>query len=321
MAHNGGIRPLVVVAVGKEFFMSGWNGSQSSGAANHPQSAQKRRDKSPSPLRGLVCGGLVVVGATLAAWWLLRTSDYTPAANDKPQSSRAISEVTPAAAPKPKEVRPSNAESLRKRFPGLKIPDDWEKPYPPQAYWPDGRLKQHSRYVKVITNKVNWASLSVEERTFKNHAERDIAGALLIEPGEELVGDYEYGEWFTESFLESLKHPMVEDKDDTPFQKELRRAVEETKKELKKRYDEGEDLAAIMNETRKQMKELALYREEVRSMVEDVREKSGGELTEQDEKDLIDAANKMLEDRGCKPLELPHAFLEKIELENKGYEQ
>ena len=266
--------------------------------------------------RGILAGLCFVALAGVAVWFIVGQDESTEKVKQR-KSPRTIKEVTPAAAPKPVEVKKSNAEVLRARFPGLKIPNDWAKPYPPQAYWPDGRLKEHSRYVRVITNKPTRASMSVEELTFKNHAERDIAGALLIDPGEELVGDYTYGESFVESFLQSLKEPMVYDKDDTPFQKELRKAVEETKKELKQRYDAGEDLAAIMNETRKQMKELALYREEIRKMVDDAKAEHGDEYTEQDEKDLIDAANKMLEDRGCKPLELPQAFLEKIELENK----
>ena len=280
---------------------------------------QKKETQSGVKLgRGILAGLCFVALAGAAVWFVVgRGANDTPAQSTEHKARGTIKEVTPAAAPKPVEAKKSNAEILRGRFPGLKIPDDWSKPYPPQAYWPDGRLKQHSRYVKVITNKVSRASMSVEELTFKNYAERDIAGALLIDPGEELVGDYVYGESFVESFLESLKHPMVEDKDDTPFQKELRKAVEETKKELKQRYDAGEDIAAIMNETRKQMKELALYREEIKKMVDDAKAEHGDEYTEQDEKDLIDAANKMLEDRGCKPLELPQAFLEKIELENK----
>ena len=280
---------------------------------------QKKETQSGVKLgRGILAGLCFVALAGAAVWFIFgRGEGDTPAQSTRHKAQGTIKSVTPAAAPKPVEVKKSNAEVLRARFPGLKIPNDWAKPYPPQAYWPDGRLKEHSRYVKVITNKVSRASMSVEELTFKNYAERDIAGALLIDPGEELVGDYTYGESFVESFLESLKHPMVEDKDDTPFQKELRKAVEETKKELKQRYDAGEDIAAIMNETRKQMKELALYREEIKKMVDDAKAEHGDEYTEQDEKDLIDAANKMLEDRGCKPLELPQAFLEKIELENK----
>ena len=280
---------------------------------------QKKETQSGVKLgRGILAGLCFVALAGAAVWFVVgRGANDTPAQSTERKARGTIKEVTPAAAPKAVEVKKSNAEVLRARFPGLKIPNDWAKPYPPQAYWPDGRLKEHSRYVKVITNKVSRASMSVEELTFKNYAERDIAGALLIDPGEELVGDYTYGESFVESFLQSLKEPMVYDKDDTPFQKELRKAVEETKKELKQRYDAGEDIAAIMNETRKQMKELALYREEIRKMVDDAKAEHGDEYTEQDEKDLIDAANKMLEDRGCKPLELPQAFLEKIELENK----
>jgi len=289
---------------------NGWNRDTSD---NH-RAAIKRN--APRRIRGLCAALLVVIPLVAVVFWYLKPAAPAPVVQDVKKPKKLIKAVERAPAPIPVEKTPSNAEILRARFPALKIPDDWAKPYPPQAYWPDGRLKKYSRYVKVITNSVSRASMSVEEKTFTNYAERDIAGMLLVEPGDTLVGDYTYDESFTERFLESLKTEIPDSDEDTPFQKELKQAVRETKKELKARYDKGENLAEIMAETRKQFKELGLYREDIQRMVDEAKSERGDDLTEQDEKDLIEAANKMLEERGCKPLELPQAFIEQLELQN-----
>ena len=264
-------------------------------------------------LRGLVAGAIVVLGAGLAVWLIWPSSATN---NQQPTTSNRslITEVTPAAAPKAEaKVRvQTNAEKLRSKYSwaSIDIPDNWDKPYPPQAYWPDGTLKEHSRYVKIVTNTAQRAK-SIDQLCFSNHAERDIARALAIRPGSTIVGNYEYGEFFVKSFLDSLKEPIVIDREkDTPAMQELKEMVIEAKKELKARYDAGEDIAAVMNETRKQLKELNLYRNDIVKMVEDAKRSHDGELTEADEKDLVSAANQMLEDRGCDPLVMPDLFVE-----------
>lgn len=249
-----------------------------------------------------------VVGGVVA-WLVLGGGDA-----EKKSVGKTRSGMIKEAKPNLRAQTEAAEKAPEPKFPGA--PLDWDKPYPPQAYWPDGRLKQHSRYVKVITNMPSRASMSVEEFTFKCQADRDVAGMMLVEPGEMLIGEREFGEAFVERFLESLKTPIIiDDENDTPFQKELKASVIEMRKELKARHDAGENIAEVMNETRKQLQELGLYREEIKKMVREAQQEHGEEFTEQDEKDLISAANQMLEDRGCKPLRMPKMFIETVELQ------
>ena len=100
-------------------------------------------------------------------------------------------------------------------------------------------------------------------------------------------------------------------KDDTEEVKELKQAVIDARKELKDRLDAGEDLTKVMRESREQMRELGLYREEIEEQVKNIIADKG-DLTKQDLKDLVGAANKMLEDRGAKPIEINAAFAHQI---------
>lgn len=299
----------------------GWNGSGKEGSAD-PSKMTKGQNDGVAVRKGLagLCLVLVIAGATY--FCVSNRPEAVVGPQTQVEQPRKIADVEPQIVERVEAPRkPTTAEVLRKKHPGLEIPDNWDKPYPPQAYRPDGSLMRHSRYVKVITNKVSAAMKSIEELTFENVADRDIAIALNTEPGELLVGDYEFGEKFVADFLESIKHPILPEKDDTEEQKVLKQWVVEAKKELKAKYDAGEDIAEIMNETRRQYKELGLYREELHQLVEQAKKDSGGELTDDDEADLVKAANKMLEERGCKPLALPDAFIEKLENEMNEKEE
>ena len=282
------------------------------------QNTKKVRSAKPgvrSAMRLYVVLGALCIALGVAAYFLFFSGEKAPTQGAEPKARAAIKEVTPAAAPKPKVEKPKPGAALQARYPNLNIPDDWDKPYPPQAYRADGSLKRHSRYVTVITAGVFRTNqpLSLEERAFICKADRDICSLLTVEAGSVVVGDYKYGEQFVKDFLESLKTPIVATQDDDDDVRDIKNWVNETKIDLKARYDAGEDIAEIMNETRKQFQELGLYRQDIQKMVAEAKAKSGGELTKQDEVDLIKAANLMLEDRGCKPLALPDAFIEKVE--------
>ena len=289
----------------------GWNGSGGNSTPQKPKAAAKK----PSPIRGLVAGA-VLVAAVIGCYFAFFSGAEKPQKVVEQKKPSRIKEVKPAPAPKAKPVqekKPSAVDLLRAKYPG-EIPPGWNKPYHPGAYRKDGTLKRYSRYIRVITNEA--VAASIEDRTFSNFAERDIASMLMVEPGETLVGDGQmYDDTFRENFIESLKTEIVIDKEkDTPMQQELKQAVAETRKELKARLDAGEDIVAIMNETRQQLRELGLYREEIKKMVDEMKAEHGDEFTEQDEVDLINAANQMLEERGCKHLELPAAFIEQVKM-------
>ena len=280
---------------------SGWN---------KPVAASKPKPEKPSAWRGIVAGLVVVIVAGACVFMFMGKGEK-PVVKQTAKDPGRIKEVTPAAAP-------TNAVPAKpkKKWPKwMKVPDDWDKPYPPQAYWPDGRLKEHSRYVKVITNKVSKANMPVEEQTFSNHAEQDIAALLIMEPGDTIVGSGPtYGKAFVNQFLKSLETPIEFSDEDTPFQRDLKQSVIETKKDLKARYDAGEDIAKIMNDSFKELKELSLYRQELEDQVARIKKDKGGDLSDKDYQDLLGAANKMLEERGCKPLRASQIFERKMKI-------
>lgn len=284
---------------------SGWNKP----VDNQPRKAPKK----PSAMRGVVAGLVVVALAAAAVCYVLFSGDKAKKPVREDTKKGLIKEVTPAAAPTNKP--PTQAQKLKKRYPWLDIPDDWNKPYPPQAYWPDGRLKQHTRYVKIVTNYINDVCIAWEHKVFpEGGANLEIASLLTIEPGEDILGDYNYGDSFVKSFLRQLNTPIVVSKDDTDEAKALKEAVRQTRMDLKKRYDAGEDIAKIMNDSRKELIELSLYRQELDMKVAELRAENKGKFSAKDIRDLYGAANQMLEDRGCKPLTLPEMMLHKLEL-------
>ena len=275
---------------------TGWNRGKP-----HVEEKPKAR---PTIARGAIAGVAVVLLAGLAAWLILRP-DADEQASKKEKKSALIKEVAAAAAPTNTVVK------KKRKFPGA--PEGWDKPYPPKAYWPDGTLKKHSKYVYVKTNHVNIASLSIEARTFDLISDREIASAINMDPGDPIVGGLpEFDESFTKRFLESLDKPIEDAEDDTTAQRELRQAVREARQELKARYDNGEDIAKVMTDFYRENEQLCLYKEELERQVDGIFREKKDQFSEKDVADLVGAANKMLEERGIPPLQMPNTFKRKM---------
>lgn len=154
---------------------------------------------------------------------------------------------------------------------------------------------------------VNAAANDPIARLFPEPSDQLIAGLLTIEPGDSLVGESEdFFADFEDQFKASLKTLIPYDKDDDQYTKELKIAVNMSRDELKAALERGENLRELMTTTREQFKELGLYRDEVNQLVED--SLKDGDFSAKDYEDLVAAANKMLDDRGIKPLELPKLF-------------
>lgn len=257
-------------------------------------------------LKGLVAGVIVVLGAAMAAWWLL--SDLTPPPSTSTSTSTSlIREVTPAKAA-------TNTVAKKPKFPGA--PLDWNKPYPPEAYWKDGSLKQHTRWVCSHTNKcINKLYISPEAKVFPERGiNLELAEILTAEPGEQRIGTYVYDEKYEKRFLRSLKRPIIIKDDDSEYAKELKRAVLETKKDIMDRHAKGESIAQIMTDNDNQMRELSLYRKEIEDQVRAIRKDKRGEFSSEEMRELYSAANAMLEDRGVKPLAMPEMLIRKIKI-------
>ena len=101
----------------------GWNGSGGGSTPVKPKVTAKK----PSPIRGLIAGGAVVVLAAVAYFAFFSGSEK-PQNDEVGKKPAKIKEVTPAAAPKAvEEVKPEKPKRLTKKgtpIPGRVQPDE-----------------------------------------------------------------------------------------------------------------------------------------------------------------------------------------------------
>ena len=231
----------------------------------------------------------------------------------KNQNSSVVTNVSKPEKVQRKNVLPVSSKDVLETKPEKKI----IKPAMPQRIGeirngyrllPSGRLHK-VRGVVEVKNTDN----SKIEKIFPEPADQLIAGLITIEPGDFLVGDTGHMfENFEAQFNEALKIPIQILSDDDEEAKELKEAVTETRQELLEYRKNGNDLSQVMAETRHQLQELGLYRNELKEMVKGMLD--DGSLNDGDYEDLIAAANQMLQDRGCKALELPKTFKHYIQM-------
>lgn len=273
-----------------------WNRSTHS----KPKSAPKR---GVSVGRGILAG-CIVVSLGIAAILLFRTGGEEP--KDAPPAEKKIKQVEPKKPPRT-NAAPAPAESEKP-----------PKPLKPQRVGEirdgkmlmvDGRLRKMSKH--VVTAEV--ARVTIADKTFDEPTDRLLAHILEMEPGEALVGDSaDLYRGFDKAFVKSLSTPIIYDKDDDQYVKELKAGVQALRDELKERMAAGEDINKVLAETRDQMQELGAYRQEIENMVVEMTQEKG--LTQEAYDDMVKAANKMLEERGCKPLELPAAVRHRFKI-------
>lgn len=253
-------------------------------------SKRAARRSPPAPhIKGLIAGGIVVVGAAVAAWCLWPSAKR--AADTTSERKGLIRESPPAAAPKEE-----NTEKT-------KIPDPPERPPQRVGEARDGKVLMPNGELRAIKGEVtnSTARIKAPYAIFRHSSENILAGLLVAEPGQGMVGTPRYNGVFTKNFLKSLEEPIVIENTDDEDAKALKRAVIEAKAELKAAYDRGEDIEQIILDSRKDLQQLAKVRENIKRDVIRIAHETAE--TEDDVNDLLKAANKMLEDNGIAPLD------------------
>ena len=160
-------------------------------------------------------------------------------------------------------------------------------------------------------------------RIFKSRTDNDIAFLMATEPGTPVFGSGEFfARGFTRKFLTSLETPIVINDDDSEYDRSLKQAVIDTRQELKKRYDGGEDIEKIMRDTRDEIQRLGQYKMQIDKFIK--KETSGAErkgLTDNDIGEIIKAANKMLEEKGIAPIEPSPMLRRALKLQSENGEK
>lgn len=264
---------------------------QAKGSAKPRTASPKGGGKPSAVLKGTLAGVIVVVAA-VAAFWLL-TDDKSVPEQTKEKVAK-IAEVKPApSASRPVEKKVDMPPRIDPNARPTKVGETLNG----YIKLPSGRLH---RVLGVVTNSAT-ASIKGKYEIFDHACENEIAGFLSMEPGQGLVGTPRYNGRFKRDFLESLKHPIIVSEDDSPEDAALKRNVIQAKIELKSALDRGEDIEQIMLDTRKEMQDLARYKQELKQQMHEV-VKGDSEMTTEEMENLLKAANQMLDAKGIAPM-------------------
>lgn len=177
---------------------------------------------------------------------------------------------------------------------------------------PSGRIHKPTG---VVTNRVADYAKS-QYSIFEHRSDNEIAAILMMRPGDTVVGTRRYDRWFSRQFLKSCETPIEFLPTDEPWKIDLKRAVIQARKDLKEAYDRGEDIEAIMTESRQQLQDLARYKQSIKQLyVSNMKECETPEQVEA----LGLAVNKMLEEKGCAPMDFTPLTKQSL-LKDKTYE-
>ena len=251
-------------------------------------SAKRSKPKKTSKGVWLVATAVVVVAAAVVVIALLPRGKVTRSVVVEKPVKTKVAITPPMPAPKPQQpvevkvdpnARPTKVGEVVNGYVML----------------PSGRIHKPTG---VVTNRVADYGKS-KYSIFENRSDNEIAGILMANPGEAVVGTKRYDKWFEKQFLKSIETPIEVSPDDEPWQADLKKLVMQARLELKEAHDKGEDIATIMSESRQQLQDLSKYKQSVKQIyAQNVKECA----TEQEVADLQKAVNVMLEEKGCAPM-------------------
>lgn len=292
----------------------GWNGSQLNSSANDKAngvsaSVDQKRNRIRSSRIILVVSFLVV--AIIVVYIFRSPSESAPADLTVERTPKEIKEI--AASPLKKTEPNLESKSVKKI-------EKEEKDTRP-TYRDERGILRYEGGMRVpgqrpVAKPVDiWAN---KPKIFDHDAEDTIAGFIQMRIGDPVIGELTYGEEFVKSFKEALVAPTSTSEKDDEYTKELKKAVSETMSDLNERMKAGEDVAKILNDTRKEYQLLGQYKHELETQLSEIQNNSE-EFTDQDLADFTAAANEMLKQKGLPPLALPRAVA--IGLKLKGIQR
>lgn len=263
-----------------------------------------------SPGRPLVRAGVAtgLLAACAVGVFLLWPGEERPEARQTPKAQSK---------PKPQKV----ARPVRHREPvATNAPTEKVATPAPERPWKVGETRDgyillpSGRRHKVLGVTTNFTSSAEKPKyaIFHHHVENEIASLLTMRPGEGIVGTPRYSPKLNEEFLKSLENPIIVYDEDSEEDKALKNAMVETKAQLKERLENGEDLAQILLDTRREYQELARYRMTIEAEL--VKFKRRENVTEQDLDDFINAANATLAKKGIAPMKLGAITRQKLKM-------
>ena len=240
--------------------------------------------------KGLAAVVSVVLVAAGAAWWLWM-NDKSEDESPPPQAVRQISEVKPAPAPKSvakksvqeKEETPEEDEGIYTDEKGVRRYPGGQRVWDPKGH---------------TTPRVHGP-----KRIFEHVSENMIADLIQVPLGAQFFGNIDYdSQFFRDDFAAALVDKIQFTDEDTDEDRKLKETMISLKEELRQRIKGGEDISQILTDARAEMQRVGQYKTELEKMIQESIEDDG--IKDEDLNDYVDAANKMLADKGLAPLSM-----------------
>lgn len=275
-----------------------WNGFNGKGGVGQKTPAPRKVHARNTFLRGLIIGA----GLALVLGVYLLSSHSHPEITKKAEEGK-ISK------PKPEVKHPTSVqktEATANEIVMKRDPKGTLRPFvKPKTYRDDKgvlRYKAGGARAPEIDEFKNATPIDTPSNIprFKYHVEDEIATLLTIEPGGALFGTPHYDKRFEQDFINSLMEPVQINDEDSEQDKQLKREVEATKRDLVERIKAGENLAEIFTQTRDEIRRMAAVKRDIISLARE--ETSSREMSDEDVRTYYDAVNKMLEDKGLAPV-------------------
>ena len=133
---------------------------------------------------------------------------------------------------------------------------------------------------------------------FDHKSENMIASLITAKPGQGFIGTPNY-RGITEDFIESCKHPIIITKEDDEYSANLKRDMIAVKIDIMNRLKDGEDFVSILQDARKELQELASYKQIIES---EFKKLAISSATAEEINDALNAANILLEKKGIAPI-------------------
>jgi len=160
--------------------------------------------------------------------------------------------------------------------------------------------------------KTNYKPKPRPEAIFKYRSEREIASFLMVEPGTWMMRPVEFGAKFDKDLLQSLQDRIEILPGDSAEQRRLKEAVIAAKKELFDRAKDGENPSKIMSDFSNDLYQMGQYRRDLESEIRLM--KNDPSKSDVDVSIAVEAANKMLEKKGLKPIRQPNMLIRNANL-------
>ena len=284
----------------------------SGGSAASPRVRVRPRGAAPAwKAAVLAAAALAVAGG---AWWWLGRGEGQPPLPESPAQPKAggakappppvpaakpvATNAPPAAAKAPpaeEDKRAAQLKAIRDRY-GDNVPENLK----PVVYFLENPPQRTFHPARTKTS------------IFKRRSEREIAAMVMTEPGTWFMRKPTFNERFDDDFRASLDERIEFSDDDTEEQRALKQAVVDTKAELAERMKAGESPSAAMNAFADSMYELGQFRRMVQDELGKL--KRDARYSDREVQEFVDAANRLLRDKGAQPIPMPKMVFRHVSL-------